>query len=1219
MIVTVQRNLKISKIRSDNNSNQTVPPNLLLSQNRATKSLDDDNKNHLDAPNSQKIQSENNDGQHQENDKKLETYLTLKGAAINISNTQIKRNIDNNSRDDITLHLQKILDLLRPQDDLKLAVKLESNFISDLKYTNDQLEDEFLIGHPALVADKSSATCFVSKMRYLAIVSNKDYSSEDENTVVASTITNNNDKGERYILLGVDGITRGIILAPPDLVTNLPKDKNDMNGCAKNTKDHINANANNGNDKTKMELAEYRQVKSCEFSVGLALPFDPASTRITLDGDGAILISPALNPPPLVDLYDKDNLEHSKDLYFKPICVRAMWCAAQCLHELLFTSGLSRQRSSPSYASSLEHYDSLSRRAPDPVAFREWRALPPADRSPACASLYYDLASAHCYWTQTTKTNHLSADNSNRHFNIKTLSRHQKSIVTEALRRVMSVADPEEATFLSIRHGLERELAQIGPEWHDGDLSLHRPGELKAFVEERLLLILGRMDRATPVTTNLYLGSEWNASNLEELRANRIGYIINVTKEIENFFPDIFFYQNIRVADDELSNLLPHWDKTYKFISRAIKKGQRSGTIRKSPSPTHLSHLPFYNPFSTPLLEKSEKFHKLNNIDRDKHNIERDTNNSTNNPNTGNHNILVHCKMGISRSASVVIAYVMKSQRLSYDIALSLVRSKRPCVQPNPNFERQLLTYQGILRASHNRQIMIWRSKSESNLKPYYLNKYNHLTSISSENNDFLSSSNSQDHNTSLNDVNSIKIGNIDEEFDDSNIDNNNNINHRIYYENGEKKNLQPEYLKFEASSKFCIDTINPYDPKNEYCTPLEIINNSDKTLTINTTNATTFRGIRRVVSFYMETHEAGLKENFDGKSVNGQSNKNIPKCDLEKKPSPNVKSINKQNSSFNYNFIKSKLAFLCNAMIQHHDHRYKEASSWSRYKEQAMNNLNDRQDAFMKPKLIKNKINMKVLSNPEREFMAHNKGLRLSHSLHISKGMVKDKTLNFEKLTYNSTPHKKGSHNFDSYPPAIKRHTWYDAEPVSFHRRFYNAATIIDRNHRNIFAIDDKINLNKQHAFCQNYPETSFFPRGFVRSRSSLIGNGIYNNEKGAFPTHINLSIINDEISPCNIVPSPKKGEKENIILNNADNTIVLNSRRKKGEALKQHQYLRLFNDTNNLSNPTIKSINTSSEMILKSRKSSVPIGRRLLNNIDKNFKNENSSTFFQNPTLKT
>lgn len=48
-----------------------------------------------------------------------------------------------------------------------------------------------------------------------------------------------------------------------------------------------------------------------------------------------------------------------------------------------------------------------------------------------------------------------------------------------------------------------------------------------------------------------------------------MGYILNVTREIDNFFPGNFEYFNVRLYDLDSSELMKHWHKTYKFIKRA--------------------------------------------------------------------------------------------------------------------------------------------------------------------------------------------------------------------------------------------------------------------------------------------------------------------------------------------------------------------------------------------------------------------------------------------------------------------------------------------------------------------------------------------------------------------------------------------------------------------------------------------------------------------------
>ena len=52
--------------------------------------------------------------------------------------------------------------------------------------------------------------------------------------------------------------------------------------------------------------------------------------------------------------------------------------------------------------------------------------------------------------------------------------------------------------------------------------------------------------------------------------------------------------------------------------------------------------------------------------------------------------VLVHCQGGISRSPSIVIAYVMHNHNSTYEEALALVKAKRRCVRPNVHFQAQL-------------------------------------------------------------------------------------------------------------------------------------------------------------------------------------------------------------------------------------------------------------------------------------------------------------------------------------------------------------------------------------------------------------------------------------------------------------------------------------------------------------------------------------------------
>uniref|UniRef100_A0A3Q3VRY2 protein-serine/threonine phosphatase n=1 Tax=Mola mola TaxID=94237 RepID=A0A3Q3VRY2_MOLML len=172
----------------------------------------------------------------------------------------------------------------------------------------------------------------------------------------------------------------------------------------------------------------------------------------------------------------------------------------------------------------------------------------------------------------------------------------------------------------------------------------------KEYIDNEMMVIIGQMDNPSKIFDYLYLGSEWNAANFEELQKNNVGYILNVTREIDNFFPDSFTYMNIRVQDVETTDLLSHWTDTYNFINAARMSGQA---------------------------------------------------------------VLVHCKMGISRSGSTVIAYAMKQEHWPLDVALAYVKDRRSIVKPNEGFMKQLQIYNGILNASQQRHSALWRRKSK--------------------------------------------------------------------------------------------------------------------------------------------------------------------------------------------------------------------------------------------------------------------------------------------------------------------------------------------------------------------------------------------------------------------------------------------------------------------------------------------------------------------------
>lgn len=92
-------------------------------------------------------------------------------------------------------------------------------------------------------------------------------------------------------------------------------------------------------------------------------------------------------------------------------------------------------------------------------------------------------------------------------FSRPTKKEETECVIRAALKEVIMSVDLDEVTSKYIRGRLEKQL--------DMDLA-----EFKSFIDQEMLVILGQMDAPTEIFDHVYLGSEWNASNLEELQRN---------------------------------------------------------------------------------------------------------------------------------------------------------------------------------------------------------------------------------------------------------------------------------------------------------------------------------------------------------------------------------------------------------------------------------------------------------------------------------------------------------------------------------------------------------------------------------------------------------------------------------------------------------------------------------------------------------------------------
>jgi dual specificity MAP kinase phosphatase len=147
---------------------------------------------------------------------------------------------------------------------------------------------------------------------------------------------------------------------------------------------------------------------------------------------------------------------------------------------------------------------------------------------------------------------------------------------------------------------------------------------------------------ANEIYQNIYVGDLASASNKEALKEQGITHILSVFNGCYEIYPDDFTYKIIHINDDTWEDISKYFDETNEFIQRSIKNK--------------------------------------------------------------NNKIMIHCQKGISRSVTILVAYIIwnknnnkkiEKDNITNEITniINEIKTHRPIAEPNEGFKYCLKKY----------------------------------------------------------------------------------------------------------------------------------------------------------------------------------------------------------------------------------------------------------------------------------------------------------------------------------------------------------------------------------------------------------------------------------------------------------------------------------------------------------------------------------------------
>ena len=136
---------------------------------------------------------------------------------------------------------------------------------------------------------------------------------------------------------------------------------------------------------------------------------------------------------------------------------------------------------------------------------------------------------------------------------------------------------------------------------------------------------------ASLISHRILIGGREDSKNLEYLQSMGITHILNVSSQLPNSFPKDIIYYKLMIDDDSQFPIAKFFACTSNFLDRVERcKGR----------------------------------------------------------------VLVHCISGVSRSVTIVVAYLMTKYKFSLKEAYYHIKRYRPYIVPNPGFKMALAMYE---------------------------------------------------------------------------------------------------------------------------------------------------------------------------------------------------------------------------------------------------------------------------------------------------------------------------------------------------------------------------------------------------------------------------------------------------------------------------------------------------------------------------------------------